>query len=45
MVRLLNHFLNDSVSLGFEPEDVRNIFEDSMAIWEEKGTPPSPDDL
>jgi GntR family transcriptional regulator len=45
MVRLLNHFLNDAVSLGFETEDVRKSFDESMGIWEEKGAPPSPDDL
>jgi GntR family transcriptional regulator len=45
MVRLLNHFLNDAVSLGFEPEDVRPVFEENIGIWEETGNPPSPDDL
>lgn len=45
MVRLLNHFLNDAVSLGFEPEDVRTVFEKNFGIWEETGAPPSPDDL
>ncbi|MFN2144850.1 MAG: GntR family transcriptional regulator [Anaerolineales bacterium] len=45
MVRLLNHFLNDAVSLGFEPEDVRSSFDESMGVWEESGMPPNPDDL
>ncbi|MBN2044712.1 MAG: GntR family transcriptional regulator [Anaerolineales bacterium] len=45
MVRLMNHFLNDAVSLGFEPADVRAVFEKSIGIWEETGAPPSPDDL
>jgi GntR family transcriptional regulator len=45
MIRLLNHFLNDADSLGFGSEDVREIFDKNMAVWEETGTPPSPDDL
>lgn len=45
MIRLLNHFLNDAVTLGFEPVDVRSSFEESMGLWEETGTPPDPDDL
>jgi GntR family transcriptional regulator len=45
MVRLLNHFLNDAVSLGFEPEDVRTVFDENISIWEERGSPPDPDDL
>ena len=43
MVRLLNHFLHDAVSLGFEPEDVRKNWEESMVIGEESCCPPSPD--
>lgn len=45
MIRLLNHFLNDAVSLGFKPADVRSSIDESMGIWEETGAPPSPDDL
>ena len=45
MVRLLHHFLGDAEALGFEPDDVRDVFENSMSTWEEKGTPPDPDDL
>jgi GntR family transcriptional regulator len=45
LVRLMNHFLGEAVSLGFEPEDVRTVFEKSTGVWEETGAPPSPDDL
>lgn len=45
MIRLLNHFLNDAAALGFGPEDVRPIIEENLGSWEEKGNPPSPDDL
>jgi GntR family transcriptional regulator len=45
MVRLLHHFLGDAAVLGFDPEDVREAFENSMSTWEEKGSPPDPDDL
>lgn len=45
MVRLMHHFLNDAEALGFSPEEVRDIFNDGLDIWEQNGAPPSPDDL
>ena len=45
MVRLMHHFLNDAESLGFGPEEVRDIFNDGLDAWEQNGAPPSPDDL
>jgi GntR family transcriptional regulator len=45
MIRLLNHFLNEADALGFGPEDVRSAIDRNLGIWEEKGEPPSPDDL
>jgi len=45
MVRLLHHFLNEAETLGFSPEEVRATFEQSLKLWEQHGSSPSPDDL
>ena len=45
LLRLLNYFLNEANSLGFNPDEVRSAMEEEIATWEEQGTPPDPDTL
>lgn len=40
---LTRHFLTQAERLGFSPEDVKDVFEQKLAIWEEKGKPPKPE--
>lgn len=43
--RLLIHFLNEAEALGFGPEDVRLIFDEYLAQWDETGSAPDPDEV
>jgi GntR family transcriptional regulator len=45
LLRLTVHYLNEANNLGFSPEETRAILEGKLNIWEDEGTPPSPDDI
>jgi GntR family transcriptional regulator len=43
--RLLIHLLNQAETLGFGPEDVREIFDEYLEQWQSNGTAPDPDEV
>ena len=41
---ITRQFLTEANRLGYEPNDVRKIFETKINVWIESGTPPTPED-
>jgi GntR family transcriptional regulator len=44
LLRLTRHYLTEAHRLDYPPEKVKEIFESQYHLWEESGTPPSPED-
>ncbi len=44
LARLTRHYLTEAQRLGYEPDDVRGIFENKLSMWIAAGEPPKPDD-
>ena len=41
--RLAANFLLEAEKLGFEPDEVKEVFSKKLTIWQETGTPPLPE--
>jgi GntR family transcriptional regulator len=39
--RLTRYYLNESARLGYRPDDVAEIIEDNINLWETNGSPPA----
>ena len=41
---ITRQYLTEANRLGYEPKDVRKVFENKMDLWIDTGTPPTPED-
>ena len=43
LLRLTRQYVYDAYRLGYDPDEVRQVFESKLQVWLQNGEPPSPE--